>query len=123
MAFYGRMADVADRLLGRFQQGEVVLTRSMPGEPDPDRPWQPVEPVEQSESLQAVVSGAQEYADGQTVLETDLRIVAAVPAIDWRPGGGAVLSVSIDGREMAVVRARGIPEAGTAAAIELIVRG
>lgn len=120
---YARMRHTADRLLDRFQQGEVVLARTMPGEPDPERPWVEVPPVEQTEVLRAVVSGAQEYADGQTVLETDLRIVAAVPALDWRPGNDAVLSLTIDERPLTIVRARGIPEAGTATAVEFIARG
>lgn len=39
---YGQMAVTADRLLKRFKQGVVTVTRVTPGTPDEEEPWIPV---------------------------------------------------------------------------------
>jgi hypothetical protein len=126
MAFYDDMAAMAAELLapeaeGGLGQGTVVLVRTTPGTPDPAQPWLAVSPTVVTETLRAAVSGAAKYADGVTILATDLRIVAAVPTMDWRMGSD-VLSLTIDGRQATIIQARGIPEAGTPAAIEFIAR-
>lgn len=130
MGFYSDLAAMVQDLLapdaaGGLGQGTVVLTRRTPGSNFPARPWMPVYPDEESETLRAAVSGAQGYADGVTVLATDLRIIAAVPSLNWRPGGEdeGVLSLSVDGRQVTIIRVRGIPEAGEPAAVEFIARG
>ena len=113
---------------GGLGQGSVALVRTTPGTRNPDQSWLPVVPTVESETLRAVVSGAlpsgqqaQEYGDGVTVLSTDLKVLAAAPAMGWRLGEG-VLSLTIDGRPATIIRVRGIPEAGTAAAVEFIAR-
>ena len=133
MGFYEEMQAMARELLapdaaGGLGQGTVVLIRTTPGTPNPSEPWVPVTPTTQSETLRAAVSGAlpsgqqaQEFADGVTILSTDVKVIAAIPAMEWRMGAG-VLSLTIDGRPATIVRARGIPEAGTAAAVEYIAR-
>jgi hypothetical protein len=126
MSFYDDIAAMAAELLapeadGGLGQGSVVLIRTTPGTPDPEEPWVAVVPTTETETLRAVVSGAAKFADGVTILATDLRIVAAVPVMDWRMGSD-VLSLTIDGRPATIVRARGIPAAGTPAAIEFIAR-
>lgn len=136
MAFYAEMAAMAADLLkpdaqGGLGQGEIVLIRSTPGTVDEGAPWEPVEPTTEQETLRAAASGAlpsgsqaEEYGDGVTILSTDIKVIAAVPAMDWRMTGddGSVLSMTIDGRPMTIVRVRGIPEAGTTAAVEFIAR-
>lgn len=109
---------------GGLGQGNVTLTRTAPGVADQSQPWVPVEPITTTETLRAAVFGAQEYADGVTVLETDLRVIAAVPSMPWRmnAGDGATMTINVDGRDIAVVRARGIPDAGIQAAVEFIIR-
>jgi len=105
-------------------QGNVILTRITPGSQVPGMTWVASDPVSALETLRAAVSGASEYADGVTVLATDLRIVAAVPALNWAMGGddGGILSLSIDGKPVTIIRVRGLPAAGTATAIEIIAR-
>ena len=136
MSFYEDMRAMATELLqpdaaGGLGQGEIILTRSVPGTPDPAQPWLPVTPSVISETLSAAAFGALpsgdqavEFGDGVTILSTDIKVISAIPAMDWRMTGddGAVLSIAIDGRPMTVVRARGIPEAGLVCAVEFIVR-
>ena len=136
MSFYEEMKAMATELLqqdaaGGLGQGEIILTRSIPGMPDPAQPWLPVTPSVTSETLSAAAFGALpsgdqavEFGDGVTILSTDIKVISAVPAMDWRMTGddGAVLSVTIDARPMTVVKARGIPEAGVTCAVEFILR-
>lgn len=132
MPFYSDMQDMVRDLLkpdaeGGLGQVTIVLTRTTPGAADPDRDWEEVPPAAVvSEQLLAAASGAEEYADGDTVLATDRRIVSAVPAMNWRPpesGESARLSLTLDGKPVTIIRIRGIPPVGTPAAIELIARG
>lgn len=126
--FYEAMQAMARDLLkpdtqGGLGQGVVMLTRKTAGVVDPEQPWVAVAPTTTTEQLKAAVSGVgAKYVDGVTVLATDLRIVAAVPAMEWRMASGDVLAMTIDGRPATIVRVRGIPEAGTPAAIEFIAR-
>lgn len=136
MPFYSEMAGMARDLLkpdeqGGLGQGEIVLIRTKPGAVDENEPWKPVEPTVAQETLSAAASGALpsgqqsvEYGDGVTILSTDIKVIAAVPVLDWRmtSADGSVLSMTIDGRPMTVVRVRGVPEAGTTSAVEFIVR-
>lgn len=127
--FYEDMQRMATELLapsseGGFGQGSVVLTYQALGQPDPSRPWEPVvNPDPEIQELRAAVTSAKKYADGQTILATDVRLVAAVPRINWRLAAGVTIKVEIDGRPpLTVIRSRGLPDAGTPAAIELIAR-
>lgn len=132
MPFYSDMQDMVRDLLvpdteGGFGQGVVVLTRTSVFI-DPDHDWEESgeRTTSESETLSAAVSGAEEYADGDTILATDRRVVAAVPVMNWRPpesGESARLSLTLDGKPVTIVRIRGIPPVGTPAAIELIARG
>lgn len=131
MPFYDDMqAMVRDLLrpdtLGGLGQLTIVLTRTTPGVVDPNQDWEPVAPTTVSEQLLASASGAQAYADGDTVLKTDLRIVSAVPVMNWRPpvaGEAARLSLTMDGRPVTIVRVKGIPPSGVPTAVEFIARG
>jgi hypothetical protein len=116
---YGRMQGTATRLLTRFAQGEVVLTRTETV-PDPDEPWLPGESTTTSYQLKATVSGvAAKLVDGATILATDQQIICAVPAIEPQPTD----AVTIDGKSVTIVRVDKLPGAGVTAAYRLIVRG
>ena len=137
MPFYDEMQQMVKDLLAPDSQGglgqsdpnsqlKVVLTRTTPGVLDPERDWVEALPQVVSETLLAAVTGAEEYADGSLVLATDRRVVAGVPTMNWKlPVGddAATLSLTIDGQRVSIIRVRGIPSAGTPAAIELIARG
>lgn len=127
---YSKMAGVAAKLLaptsaGGLRQGTVILTRTVPGDPDLSTPWIEVASTTTSETLKAAVSGVgQAMIDGETILAGDLKVICAVPAMNWRMGGedGGVLTLSIDGRAATIIKVQGIPEAGTPAAVRFIVR-
>ena len=127
---YTRTQGTASRLLGKFAQGTVTLTRSTPGTPDPETPWEPAEPTTVSYTLSATVKGvSSEYVDGTVILATDLEVTAAVLATDEN---GAEVSIdpdmstdalSIDGQAVTIVRDVSVPAAGTEVALRWIVRG
>lgn len=117
---YDRARATAARLLANAKQGQVVLTRAVAGEPDPDQPWVPVEPSEQTEDLNAVVKGvSSQFVDGTTVLASDLEVLCAPPVMGAKPTDG----LTIDGDAVTVLRVTPIPAAGEPAALRLIVRG
>lgn len=132
MAFWADMQAMVSDLLrpdteGGLGQVTIELTRTVPGVVDPDRDWEAVPPTSvETEQLLAAASGADEYADGTTVLKTDLRIVSAVPTINWRmpvEGEAARLSLTLDGRPVEIIRVRGMPPVGVPVAVEFIARG
>lgn len=117
---YDRMRATAGRLLDRFAQGTVTLTREVPGVGDPDQPWLPVEPTELSEPLVGAVRGVSaQYVDGVTILATDLQVTCKPPALGIQLGD----KVTIDGKPVIVLRIMAKPAAGLPAAYTLIVRG
>jgi len=124
MSFYDDMALVTKELLSSavFGQGVVILSRKTTGVVNPAQPWLPVVPVVQTETLGAAVSGAGKYADGVTILATDFRVVAAVPVIDWRMNSDVTMTISVDGKTLQVLQTKGLPAAGTPAAIEIMAR-
>jgi hypothetical protein len=117
---YARMTATASRLLERFAQGTVTLTRSVPGEPDPDTPWIPGEPTTTTYTLNATVKGVSDkYVDGTTILATDLEVTCAVFETEPLPSD----ELSIDGQTVTVVKTMTIPAAGNPVAHKFIVRG
>jgi len=124
MSFYDEMALVTAELLSPsvLGQGVVVLARTTSGVPTPETPWLAVAPVVLTETLKAAVSGAGKYADGVTILATDLRVVAAIPVIDWRMNSDVTMTISVDGKTLQVLQTKGLPAAGTPSAIEIMAR-
>lgn len=135
---YDEFAEMAREMLsptssGGLGQGRIELKR-YPQDRDSLEPWTPVDsndsPVER-EVLRAAASvirsrfnSSSGYSGETAILEGDIRIVAAVPSIEWTLSDKSPLYVSIDnGPDMPVVLSSSIPEAGTPVAIELIVRG
>lgn len=111
--FYDEMRGVADELLGEFKQGSVVLKRETPGIPDPDKPWEPVEPTAETWELSAAVRRVStKYVDGTLIIATDNQVTFAVPATVPLMTDHLV----IDGREQAIKDLRPLPAAGTVVA-------
>lgn len=117
---YDRMRATAGRLLDRFAQGTVTLTRERPGVIDENEPWLPVDPIAASEPLVGAVRGVSaQYVDGATILATDLQVTCKPPAMSIQLGD----KVTIDGKPVIVLRIMAKPAAGLPAAHTLIVRG
>jgi hypothetical protein len=117
---YSRIQSTATRMLARFAQGAVVLTRTTPGTPDPSTPWIPAAPTVATYTLDATVNGvSKEFVDGTTIVATDLEVTAA--AFGTEPGPGDTLS--IDGKVVTIVKQMRIPAAGTLVCWKWIVRG
>lgn len=126
--FYAQMAVMARGLLaptsqGGLGQGEIVLTRSTPGTPGPN-PWDPVQPVTQSEILRGAVRGVSEKLVGTqmgdaVILATDRVATCEVPSIEYQAGD----ALAIDGKPVVILAYERIPAAGTAAAVKFTVRG
>lgn len=126
--FYSEMAAMARGLLaptsqGGLGQGEIVLTRKTPGTPGPN-PWDPVEPITQSETLRGAVSGvSQELVGtemgGAVILSSDRQAICAVPTLQYQAGD----VLSVDGVPVNILGVQRIPAAGIAAAVKFVIRG
>lgn len=128
--FYSEMADMAQELLATTAQGGlgqegVVLKRTIPATPNPEEPWVRPEDTVQQESLKAAASGSFGFAGSSSsmILETDTRIIAAVPSvIDWRTAQPSQLSILVGGRWLAVIHTETIPATGTPVAVAFFAR-
>ncbi len=119
MSIYTRGQATASRLLAKYGQGAVTLTRTTTTIPDASEPWNTEETTE-TFTLEAVVKGVSErFVDGTTILASDLEIIAAVHA-DVTPQAGDALS--IDGTAVQVLRIMPKPAAGTPVAYVFLAR-
>lgn len=126
--FYSEMAAMTRDLLaptsqGGLGQGTIVLTRKTPGVPGPN-PWDPVEPVTQSETLRGAVRGVSQRlvgteVGGTVILASDRQAVCAVPALQYQAGD----VLSVDGAPVHIIAFERIPAAGTTSAVKFIIRG
>jgi hypothetical protein len=115
---YGRMQSTATRLLDRFNQGNIVLTKVVTA-PGPNE-WTPGESTPAPHTLKATAKGVSaEYIDGTTIVATDLEITAAAFAAE--PDMADTLT--IDGKAVQVLRIIRLPAAGTLVAWKILVRG
>ena len=116
---YARMQGTASRLLNRFAQGTVSLTRTTPGSSSPSTPWIPGEATTVTYSLDATVKGvSKEFIDGTTIVATDLEVTAAAFGAEPEPGD----TLSIDGKAVTILKQVRIPAAGTLVCWKWIVR-
>lgn len=126
--FYSQMRDMASQLLAPTSmnglgQGEIVLTRKTPGTPGPN-PWDPVEPVMQSETLRGAVRGVSQRLvgmemGGTVILASDRQAICATPSLPYKPGD----VLSIDGTPVHIIAFERIPAAGPASAVKFFIRG
>jgi hypothetical protein len=117
--FYADMAGIASGILAEFKQGTVVLIKSTPGTPDPATPWVPGTPSSTQYALNAtVVSVADEFIDGTTILATDDMVTAAPFGVEPGPGD----TMTIDGKAVTIIRQMRSPKAGTVVTWKWVVR-
>lgn len=122
---YGKMQATASRLLDRFAQGAVQLTRMVPGEPDPETPWIPAEPTVTTYDLDATVAAVTvdqanaKYIDGTTITTADLVVTCAVPEVTPEMTD----TLSIDSAVRTIKKIVQLPAAGTPVAFKLFVQG
>ncbi|OYY40455.1 MAG: hypothetical protein B7Y08_18495 [Rhodospirillales bacterium 24-66-33] len=119
----------AARIIAKWKTGEVVLIRTHPGAPDPDRPWIPGTPTTTDVYvLDARVDGvAADLVDGSTILATDLVVIASPKARDTV--SGAVVDIvptitdtlTLDGQTKVIKRVQPYPAAGPAALFHIFV--
>jgi len=122
---YGRMAGTAARLLDRFNQGVITLTR--PGaETAGPNPWDPpTRDDDQIFVLAATVAAVTvdqanaKYIDGTVITTADLVITCAVPPV--LPAMTDI--VSVDGQVRAIKKIVQVPAAGVPVAFKLFVQG
>lgn len=129
MSFYDDLAAMASELLaptssGGLGQGVIQLIRVTPGVVDPDKPWLPVQPTEQTETLNGAVKGVSSKLVGTEVgsaviLASDREAICAAPAMQYQAGD----ILSVDGVRVAVLSVERIPAAGTVSAVKFLVRG
>ena len=117
---YARMQATASRLLDRFSQGVITLTKPGTETPGPN-PWDPpvvTDPV--THTLNATAKPvSEEFINGTTIVATDIEITAAVFGADPDPAD----QMEIDGQPMTIIEVMRIPAAGTVVVWKLIVRG
>lgn len=113
MGFYDEMQEVATDLLTEFKQGIVQLRRETPGVPDPDAPWELVEPTVETWELKAAVRTVSvKYIDGTLIVAGDRMVTFAVPATVPVMADTLV----VDGRAHAMKDLRPLPGAGAVVA-------
>lgn len=103
-----------------YQQGTIVLSRTVAGEVDPAAPW--VEPAAtlQSETLIGVASGvSEEFVDNTAIVASDIEVRCVPPAM----GVMATDTVTIDGKATTILAIKPMPAAGLAVVQRLIVKG
>lgn len=127
--FYTSMGQVAAELLaptsqGGLGQGNVVLSRTIPGTPNPDAPWEPVEDTYQTETLRAAVRGVGKQlvgveVGGTVILASDRQAICAPISMGYTAGDTLV----VDGKPVHIISVENIPEAGIVSAVRFIIRG
>lgn len=127
--FYEEMKKVAAELLaptsqGGLGQGAIVLIRETPGTPDPDKPWIPVEPTKQTETLDGAATGVDSKLVGTEVgsaviRSSDLKVVVVPPDMGYQAGD----ILSLDNKPVTIIDVQNIPAIGITSAVKFIVRG
>lgn len=126
--FYAEMAAMTRGLLaptsaGGLGQGSIILTRITPGVADPTKPWIPVQPTTQSETLSGAVRGVSEKLVGtavgeQVIVASDRMVICAVPVMKYKAGD----VLSVDGVPVNIISFDNIPAAGTPSAVRFVIR-
>lgn len=127
--FYADMAKMAKDLLkptsqGGLGQGAITLTRVTPGAPNPDRPYDPVQPVTQTTTLNGAVRGVNKELvgteiGGTIIVASDRQAICDVPSIAYTAGD----VLTVDGVPVNVLAVENIPAAGIPAAVKFTIRG
>lgn len=133
--FYGRMTATASRLLDRFQQGEIFYVPLSAGvnEWDPKTAGTPVR-------LQATAKGVSEKYVSDLIMASDIEVTCGVmqtvwadeyiwdDLVTWSDTGAPLIPansacLTIDGRELQIVKVMRIPAAGEPIVFKIFCRG
>ena len=127
---YSQMAAVAAQMLAPTSQnglgqGQITLSRSVPGAPNPAAPWEPVTPTVTTETLKGAARGVDARlvgteVGGAVILASDKQVTCAPPSIAYQPGD---TTLAIDGVPMHILSVQKLPAAGTTVAERFLVRG
>ena len=126
---YTRMQATTRRLLrpgsqGGLGQGEIILTRTINGTPDPAAPWIPPVDTTQSEQIRGAVRGVDKRlvgveVGGTVILASDRVAIVEVPAMTYTAGD----TLSVDGVPVHVISVEKLPAAGITSAVKFLIRG
>ena len=126
---YSDLAAAAAQMLapttqGGLGQGQITLSRSVPGTPNPAAPWEPVTPTVTTETLKGAARGVDARLvgtelGGAVILASDKQVTCAPPSIAYQPGD----TLAIDGVPMHILSVQRLPAAGTTVAVRFLVRG
>lgn len=135
---YSKVQGTASRLMSRFKQGKVTLTRKTPGErPLGSNPWDPP-PAERISiyDLDATAKAVSDkFINGTLIFATDIEITAGVTmtleAVDGVPVAPAPVQLELlpgdtlnaDGQPVTIITTMRIPRVGTPVVWKFIVRG
>lgn len=115
------------RMIAWYSSGTVTLTRSTPGAPDSDTPWEPGAPSVDVYTLDARVDGVTDdhLVDG-SIVATDLVVIASPKAlnssgvvVDFDPAMTDVLV--IDGATKSIKKIEAVPAGGPPARFNIFV--
>lgn len=127
--FYSQMADMARGLLaptsvGGLGQGEIVLTRTIKGTPDPSAPWIPPVDTTESQTIRGAVRGVSKElvgteVGGAVIVASDRQAITEVPRQPYTAGD----ILSVDGVPVHILSVTNIPAAGVTSAVRFLIRG
>lgn len=133
---YAAIQAEASEAFKEVNQGTVTLKRTVPGTPDPAEPWVPVADSTVTYRLDSTTKAvADKFVDGTTIFATDAMVTASAIMTKTHVDGVAVTEVeeafealpgdqmSIDGKQVEVIKTMRFPKAGTALLWKFIVRG
>ncbi|CAM5476231.1 hypothetical protein FALB51S_03345 [Frigidibacter albus] len=100
---FTRFDRLSSRLLARFG-GDVTLSRSVPGVPNPAAPWLPVTPTITTEIVRFIAQAAAvEWVNAGLIQAGDLTGVMAAPLVITDPQPGDTITAA--GRTYTIMRA------------------
>lgn len=115
MGLRNRMSKTADRLTEKYGDTVVFITvTSTPGATEFDPPTL----TQTRTNISAVVTGADKWADGVAILQSDLSVLVGGGAAVYVEGG----LVEIDGAQYVIVSVKKSLAAGVTSATRYIVR-
>ena len=105
---------IADALTDADIPYDVTITRTVPGEPDPETPWIPGEPVVTNYACQGFTETFEaDYISGGLVQANDLKVVILAPTLVITPS--LTDTVTVRGQTYTIIRVMPDPALATIA--------